>query len=69
MAEVSTPFVCLGKILIQVRVNLRACGVDTGWGLLGDSLKTLQPFSMVVCAYYTSTGEVEGGKIMYLRLA
>lgn len=28
MAEVSTPFVCLGKILIQVRGYLRVCEPD-----------------------------------------
>lgn len=40
MAEVSTPFVCLGKILIQVRVNLRGM-----WGgLLGGFLKDLAAF-------------------------
>jgi hypothetical protein len=34
MAEVSTPFVCLGKILIQVRVKSEGhVGVDTGRGL------------------------------------
>lgn len=36
MAEVSTPFVCLGKILIQVRGELRVCGLGRtreGWVL------------------------------------
>lgn len=53
MAEVSTPFVCLGKILIQVRGYLRVCEPD-------GRAQEEQAFSGTFRDFFKRTGEGSG---------